>query len=246
MTTIGIEGSLRPPLSLDLKGSKDLHAGWKNWKKSFLNYLEAAGLTATTVTDKRRVAILINLLGDDAMEIFSTFTYAEGKKAEVLNDVLEKFEEFCLPIVNVTMERFNFFQIEQKESENFESFVTNLRTAANTCQFEQQKESLIRDRIICGIRDSSLQRRLLRESDITLEKVINMGRVHEVSERQMKQMQESIEVNAIIKRNKMGMRNDGREASAGTQQKFDCRYCGFMHGPRNCPAYGQTCNKCNG
>ncbi|XP_044005925.1 uncharacterized protein K02A2.6-like [Aphidius gifuensis] len=247
MANVGFDGSLRPPPPLDLKGSNDLHITWKNWKKKFENYLEAAGFNATTITDKRRVAILINLLGDDAMEIYNTFVYDTGEKDDVLKDVLQKFENYCLPKVNQTVERFNFFQITQQEGENFDSFVTKLRTAAVTCDFGEQKDSLIRDRVICCIRDSGLQRRLLRESEITLSKVVEMCRINEISERQVKVLQETADINALKKRTER-KQNTERSSSVSTnnENKFECKRCGYSHLPRKCPAYGKTCNKCKG
>lgn len=133
-----------------------------------MNYLEAAGLNDRAVTDKRR--ILINLLGDSAMEVFNTFVYTASQRDDVLQDVLQKFEDYCLPKMNLTVERFNFFQIVQK-GKNFGTFLITLRTAAVTCEFRDQKDSLIYDRVICGIRDRALQRRLFRETDISSRKL---------------------------------------------------------------------------
>ena len=36
----------------------------------------------------------------------------------------------------------------------------------------------------------------------------------------------------------------GREANIATHQRQPCRYWGGSHSPRQCPAYGKTCNTC--
>ena len=58
-------------------------------------------------------------------------------------------------------------------------------------------DSLIRDRIECGIRDDSVRRRLLREADLTLEKAIDVCRANEITSSQVKMLNEEVEVHKI-------------------------------------------------
>ncbi|GFS99976.1 transposon Tf2-9 polyprotein [Trichonephila clavipes] len=51
-----------------------------------------------------------------------------------------------------------------------ETYVTQLKTLASTCEFAEQENGLIRDRIVLGIKDSGLQERLLRENNLNIEK----------------------------------------------------------------------------
>ena len=48
------------------------------------------------------------------------------------------------------------------------------------CEFGTLFDSLIRDRIVCGISSSHLQERLLRQTDISLTKAIDIFRSTEV------------------------------------------------------------------
>ena len=54
---------------------------------------------------------------------------------------------------------------------------------------------MIRDRIVMGICDKAVQERLLRESDLTLEKAINFCRATEASKTQSKMIQGETAVN---------------------------------------------------
>ena len=45
---------------------------------------------------------------------------------------------------------------------------TELRTRVDHCDFDDLKDSLIKDKIVIGIRDGKTQERLLRESDLRL------------------------------------------------------------------------------
>lgn len=61
------------------------------------------------------------------------------------------------------MEAFKFHKIAQKEKQTFAEFETELRTQAQFCEFQCLKcntpypDRMLRDRIIIGINDKSLQ-----------------------------------------------------------------------------------------
>lgn len=69
------------------------------------------------------------------------------------------------------------------------------------CNFGNLKDSLIRDRIICGISDLKIQDRLLREPNLDLSKCINICNAAKIAERQTKQiMAEDLKVQMIKKK----------------------------------------------
>ena len=47
-------------------------------------------------------------------------------------------------------------------------FVAELRRLSEHCDFKATLDDMLRDRIVCGVRNSSVQRRLLAESGLTL------------------------------------------------------------------------------
>ena len=73
-----------------------------------------------------------------------------------------------------------------QEDRLFDTFVTDLRRRAEFCDFGAIKDSLIRDQIVVGINDPKLRERLLRETDLTLEKAIKLCRITEQSKEQLK------------------------------------------------------------
>ena len=66
--------------------------------------------------------------------------------------------------------------------------MTVLKNLANTCEFGALKESLIHDRIVFGIQDSSVREQLLRDAKLTLETAIEKVRSAELTQIQLKQM----------------------------------------------------------
>ena len=94
-----------------------------------------------------------------------------------------KFAEICDPRGNVIMERHKFNTRIQKEGESFQSFVADLRILANTCEYGILKDELIRDKIVCGVSSRHIQKQLLKERDLTLDRAIDIGIANELSDK---------------------------------------------------------------
>ena len=63
------------------------------------------------------------------------------------------------------------------------------------CEFNELRNSLIKDALIIGLRDKKLQEILLRENDINLEKVLTNCRASEASKQQTKSISSSTSLN---------------------------------------------------
>ncbi|GFY13486.1 transposon Ty3-G Gag-Pol polyprotein [Trichonephila clavipes] len=138
------------PLQFSLGNVKEK---WRKGRQELENYLLAT--EKDDRTDRIKIAILLNLLGSDGFEIYNTFKL-ESKA--IFSGVLQNFEEYCSPRQNVVYERYKFFfSCVQLEGQTIETCVDQLKTLASTCEFAEQENGLIRDRIVLGIKDSGLQ-----------------------------------------------------------------------------------------
>ena len=79
-----------------------------------------------------------------------------------------------------------FNTCSQRDGETTDQYVTDLKTKAQTCEFGELKDSLIRDRIVCGICCDKTRGRLLREPNLTLQRAIDMCRANVTTSSQMK------------------------------------------------------------
>ena len=110
------------PSALSFDGNTS--ENWRRFKQQFDIYITASG--SEKKGDEVKIAILLNFAGEDAIEVFNTFQFAEGD-AKKLDKVLEQFERYCNPRKNVVFERHQFWQITQKDSETVDQFVTRLK-----------------------------------------------------------------------------------------------------------------------
>ena len=135
-----------------------------------------------------------------------------------------------------------------QEGRSIDVFVTDLRRRAAYCDFGAIKESLIRDQIVVGISDPKLRERLLRETDLTLEKAVKLCRITEQSKEQSKIFSSPpTKEGSIDTVKKIQLPVDTKKSKQEDSKKIlKCKFCAMSHNRGNCPAYGATCLKCNG
>lgn len=177
--------NLPPPSTLSLDGN--LKENFRRFKQQFEIYMSATGLSEKE--DEVKTNTLLHVIGPEAIEIFNTFLWTEaGDEADDNKKVdkgLAKFEKYCSPKKNVVVERHIFNTRKQGPSEKVDTFIADLRFLAKSCEFENLHDSLIRDRIVCGVNGDTVRGRLLGESDLTLQRSIDIWRAAETSSSQL-------------------------------------------------------------
>lgn len=87
--------------------------------------------------EKVQVAIFLNLIGEEAVELYNTFnlTAEDQKKLKI---VMKAFEDYCKSKKNVVFERY--IKRVQQEDETFEQFLTYVKKLARTCELNMIDE----------------------------------------------------------------------------------------------------------
>ena len=231
------------PHKLELKGN--LAENWKKFKQVWNNYEIASHLK--NEADELRTATLLTCIGADALDVYNGLEFANDAEKTSIKIVLEKLEIFCIGKTNIIFERYKFNKREQLESESIESFVAGLRTLAKTCTFGTLEESLIRDRIVVGVRANHIRKRLLQESGLSLQKCIDICSAYECTAKHMKVMKPVEEVSAVgSKRPPKKVGKDKDKMSSRNTAEISCKFCGKVHARKKelCPAWGKKCSAC--
>ncbi|UYV65920.1 hypothetical protein LAZ67_3005893 [Cordylochernes scorpioides] len=175
---------------MDLKSPKELEIlgnvseNWKRIKQRFEIYLEASGLNEKK--DKTKTAIFLNIAGENAIDIYNNFKFENEEDKYNLDIILKKIEDYCDPLENTTYERYVFFTRSQNVGEGIESYIMELKKKSKSYEFGELAESLIKDRLICGMLDDTLRERLLKERDLDLGRALEICKIHEAAKEQVK------------------------------------------------------------
>ena len=173
----------------------------------------------------------------------------------------------------------------QHEEESIEAFETRLTTQAKKCKFtvpsveipavpaiEDQpaiptipirykniSEEMIRDRIVVGIQNKSIQRRLLREKDLTLRSAVDMLKVIETANQQAKtylSLNQTPTGIDTLQKNRRKLRTQSiptqkprircyKQLNNPKTKLDECGRCGGpQHSRSQCPAMKAVCYQC--
>ena len=138
---------LKPPKPLTF--DEHISNSWKTWKRHFDYYLVAT--EADKKPNKVKSSILLTCIGEKGRQIYDTFDFVEEEDPLDLTLLIKKFDEYCTPRRNITILRYKFFTYKQFEGQLFSDFLTELKKLSDECEFENLKDSLVKDMIICGI-----------------------------------------------------------------------------------------------
>ena len=234
--------SVRPPDAVNWAGNVDYE--WRTFKQRFMLYLMAVGLDEKS--DTRKIALLLTVAGQQAVEVYNTFEFTGEEDKDKFDDVVKKFDEHCSPKKNETFERYVFRSRMQQTAESFDVFLTDLKLKARTCNFGVVHDSMIRDQLVFGIQDSKLRERLLRETELTLESAVKICHASELALQHAKTFAGDTTAVAMVSRKTNNKEVPRQSNQRNKSETFNCKRCGTRHAPKQCPAYGKMCHKCQG
>lgn len=265
-------GGYNLPPKLSFEGN--VHENWKRLKRHFIVYLGATGkdpdMTGKSdqeikAVKKTKARTLLNVAGEEAIDVAATFNLSD----EDLDDyekLVQAFDNYAKPKTNETYERFVFNQCVQEEGEMYDHFLTRAKTLIKSCGYGEQEDSLLKDRIVIGVRDKKLRDSLLRVDNLKLEQAVLDCRAAERSKIYSKTLQsgasgpKELQVDALrFKKNthqatkaKLPQTSSSDGKRGGDQSNFSgdqakpCSKCNRFHKYGMCPAYCKSCLKCNG
>ena len=216
---VGWLGRATQPEKLDL--STDRGDAFKVWKERWEDHLLLSGIGSMEL--RRQMAALRACLSDDTLRIVRNMDLEEANKNDI-TVVLERLEDYAIGQVNEVLERKRFNFRVQAEGETFDDFVTSLRDLSRSCNFCRScNESLIRDKIVIGLRCADTVQKLCAVPKLSLASAISLCRAQEAAIRDAGEIRSS-DVSAC----RVGAADCWNDLPPGTT----CRVCSRGGRPR--------------
>ena len=250
------------PFVVDDTISLNLHQKWTKYKEEFILYVTASGIKHNI----QKLALLLHLGGKDLRDIYHPLK----EEGDTYDSVVTKLDEHFKDRVNVIYERYVFKSTKQFEGESTMNFITRLRKMGESCKYAERLDEEIRDQFIFNCYDDNLRKKLLRQHDLTLQKLSEISLIEEQADKQAAEMSKKVENQLSTTEdfrnreenesvNKLGWKGSGRRQVPGnSKQSYNrnkqgnvvktCFRCGeeFTAGHmNNCKAMGKTCYSCN-
>uniref|UniRef100_A0A3B3T0U0 ribonuclease H n=1 Tax=Paramormyrops kingsleyae TaxID=1676925 RepID=A0A3B3T0U0_9TELE len=142
------------------------------------------------------------------------------------------------------VQRWKFNTRNRRPEESVGDYVAELRKLAQDCNFGDSLTVMLRDRLVCGISDDRIQRRLLAEDSLTFEKALKFARAIEAANRDIVDLKSMTEQSRFAKG--LGAVNKMEDSGSTSQQVVrKCYRCGGLnHVAGDCRFVSETCHNC--
>ena len=152
---------------------------------SMTTYLQRAKFyfTANKVPQELQVATLLTSIGASTYDRLCDLLAPDDPSTRTLKQISELLKlHFKPPRIEIA-EQFHFCKREQAPGEHIVEYDAALRKLATHCNFGANLEIELRDQIVCGLQQESIQRQLLTKADLTYKRIIEMVKAAESAEK---------------------------------------------------------------
>lgn len=227
----------RPPQFDETAGT------WGTYRVRLEAYFEGHGITDAA---KRR-ALLVSSLSDNVVRILQGRCQSASINSLSYADVVGYLEEHYDPQANEIAASYSFFVRKQEEGEKVQDFVAELRRLAKHCKFGDTLDRMLRDRIVCGIRDDEARRVLLTRKKLSREEAEEFVIASEMADNNVRAMgtapQDSAGGTHFVQ-GRRGNRRPPRQETSGANRRAWCWRCDANHSEDDCRHRKTICHRC--
>ena len=139
--------------------------------------------SVSDVTEDKQPKVLLNMMGAKTYRLLQSLVAPNKPATLTYAEVVTTLRTHLDPAPLVVAERFTFNNRRQGKDETVKQYLGELRRLSETCNYGDMLADLIRDRLICGLRNERTQQYLLTQTDLTLDSALKTALAHESATR---------------------------------------------------------------
>ena len=210
---------------------------WTSYTERLEQYFAASDVQNAV---KQR-ALLLSSCGASTYQAIRNLTAPNKLTERTFKEIVALVKDHYCPPPSEIVQRFTFNTRSQKEGETIAEFVAELHWLSEHCKFNDSLDDMLRDRVVCGIRDVRLQRQLLAESDLTFKKAFEICQATELAANNARNLQ-------VGKDQKSGgtvMTIQSGKGPSRPSMALQCYRCNStQHWAKDCRFKTAECHKC--
>ena len=214
----------------------ELTETWKSYTERVKQFF-----VANEIDNDRKVPALLAMMGGKTYSLLRNLTTPDDPATKAYDDIVKLLDNHLSPKPLVIAERFRFHKHDQNEGESIPVYVAELRKLSEHCDFKANLSDALRDRLVCGIKNANIQKRLLSESDLKLEKAIEIATAMETAARDAVELRQPHRPDSVHKLSK-------KTTFSAKQMEMNkaCFRCDRAnHTPDQCHFKEETCRFCS-
>ena len=200
---------------------------WSSYSERFDYFVQANG-----IPDHKIVPTFLAVMGPKTFNLLRDLLQPTKPGGKTYAEIVKVLSDHFSPKPLLIAERFRFHKRDQEEGESVSLFVAALRKLAEHCEFGNALNDALRDRLVCGLKDETAQKRLLTTKNLTLDKAISISLSMEMASKEAQQLHATTKVHTMSsdRANVQGpcyrCGRMGHLATTCRCKDMDCRHCG--------------------
>ena len=194
--------------------------------------------TANDVLDEKKVPILLSMVGAKTFNLIRTLCAPEDVSKKTLDQLNEIITKHLSPKPIIIAERYRFHKRHQEVGESVADYVATIKKLSEHCEFNTYLNDALRDKLVLGLRNETIVKRLLSEADLTFDRAQQIAIAMETAAHDSREVSGVNGAKADVGLNKMSSVNKKSFIST-------CWRCkGTNHDPDHCFYKNQSCREC--
>ena len=214
--------------------------------ETFQNYAERLEqyFIANDVAEGKRAATLLSCIGAKTYQLLRSSTSPDLPSTKSYDELKEVLNRHLSPQPLEIAERFRFHKRNQREGESVQAYSVEIKRLSEHCNFGPHLDQSLRDRLVCGLRDTAIQKIPLQEADLTFQIAYDKAVALEMASR------DATELHSNASSSQLGQEVKSIHAMAKKPQpkgNFSaCQSCGKInHSRENCYFREAECKACH-
>ena len=165
-------------------------------KEDWTQYIERLEhfFVANSVTDNdKKRSILLTVMGPSAYKLLRSLISPAKPGDKSFEELVTAMKLHHNPAPSVIVQRYKFNGRFRREGESVAKFVSELRSLSEFCNYGPTLDDMLRDRLVCGVNDDHIQRRLLAEEKLTFQKAMEVAVAMETAASNARMLQGSMQ-----------------------------------------------------
>ena len=203
--------------------------------------------------DVRQRDIFLTVIGPACYDRLVDLLAQRSPSEVSFDDLVNVLKTYYDPKPSKRVQRFYFYNRVQGPQESIAAYIAEFWRLAEHCEFGTQLEEMLCDRLVVGVRDDNLRRKLLTQTDTGFQKAGRLAIAHETAVRDARMVNTGRDVQTVTAEVHLLGNRPTQRSRAGTPQQQSslqrattqsCASCIGAHLRVNCRFRSAMCRLC--
>ena len=147
---------------------------------------------ANNIDEDHQVSTLLSLIGSKTYTLLRDLLTPDKPATKSFQEIVTTLQQHLSPKPLEIAERFRFYKRNQSEGETVLTYMADLKKLAAHCNFGGNLNEALRDKLVCGLCNVQIQKRLLSETKLKYSKALEVAVAMETAIRDASELQSEL------------------------------------------------------